>query len=206
MQVIINPYNSPTRNCALEEQLLTERQDDVLLLYINVPSVIVGKYQTIEAEVDVDFCRENGIEVVRRISGGGAVYHDEGNINYAFIVSKNSAPALDRDFTAPIVAALQHLGVNASTGKRKEIRCGEYKISGTAAHVSRGRQLFHGTLLYRTNLQRLQKALQGNASLRGKGIASVPDRVKNIADILQSNEPTEAFLQKLKEFLERYYH
>lgn len=205
MQIIISPFNSPTLNCALEEQLLTERQDDVLLLYINTPSVVVGRYQTVEAEADVEYCKANGIEVVRRISGGGAVYHDEGNINYAFIVSKNDALALDRDFTAPIIAALQHLGVKASVGKRKEIRCGEYKISGTAAHVSRSRQLFHGTLLYNTDLQKLQKALQGKASLRGRGIASVPDRVKNIADILQSSDTAEMFLQRLKDFLLQYY-
>ncbi len=205
MQIIISPFNNPTQNCALEELLLTERQDDVLLLYINTPAVVVGKYQTVEAEADVDFCGANRVEIVRRISGGGAVYHDEGNVNFCFIVSKNNSLALDRDFTAPIVAALQHLGVNASTGKRKEIRCGEYKISGTAAHVSRDRQLFHGTLLYRADLQKLQSALQGNASLRGKGIASVPDRVKNIADILQSNEPVEVFLQKMKNFLLQYY-
>jgi lipoate-protein ligase A len=205
MQIIVSPFTSPVHNCALEELLLAERQDDLLLLYVNTPSVIVGKYQTVEAEADVDFCRASGIEIVRRISGGGAVYHDEGNVNFSFIVAKDDGLALDRDFTAPIVAALQHAGVNASVGRRREIRCGAYKISGTAAHVSRGRQLFHGTLLYSTDLQQLQKALQGNASLRGRGIASVPDRVKNIADILQSSEPTEMFLQKLKDFFRQYY-
>ncbi len=204
MNIIISPFNSPTLNCALEEYMVTERHDDVLLLYINTPSVIVGKYQTIEAEADVNYCKANGIEIVRRISGGGAVYHDEGNINYAFIVSKNDALALDRDFTEPIIAALQHLGVNASMGKRKEIRCGKYKISGTAAHVSRDRQLFHGTLLYNTNLEKLSHALKGNTALRGRGIASVPDKVRNIADILKNNEKINVFFENIQSFLTTY--
>lgn len=89
--------DSPAFNCALEEYLLTERPaGDVLLFYINRPSVIVGRNQRIEAEVDTGYCCEHGIEVVRRLSGGGTVFHDYGNINYAFIADKGSVPVLDR--------------------------------------------------------------------------------------------------------------
>lgn len=91
------------RNCALEEYMVTERHDDVLLLYRNTPSVILGRNQTVAAEIDGDFCRAHGIEVVRRLSGGGAVYHDLGNINYAFVSNKEASPVLDRDFLRPVV-------------------------------------------------------------------------------------------------------
>ena len=182
--------------------MLRERSDNVLLLYINSPSVIVGRHQTIAAEVDEQFCAEHNIPVVRRISGGGAVYHDEGNVNYAFIVNTDCARALDRDFSKPIVAALRAMGLDATAGSRKEIRCGGYKVSGAAAHVSGGRMLFHGTLLYSANLQWLERALKGNPALRGKGIPSVPDKVANIASLMTSGETTVQFLTRIADFLQ----
>ena len=104
--------DSPVLNGLLEEHLLTERPSgDVLLFYINRPSVIVGRNQRIEAEVDTDYCLRHGIEIVRRLSGGGTVYHDYGNINYAFIVDKDERPVLDRDFATPIIDALRPLSL-----------------------------------------------------------------------------------------------
>ena len=103
------------------------------------------KKATVAAEIDGDFCRAHGIEVVRRLSGGGAVYHDLGNINYAFVSNKEASPVLDRDFLRPVVTLLQVLDVEATAGKRKELLAGGRKISGTASHVTRNRQLFHGT-------------------------------------------------------------
>jgi lipoate-protein ligase A len=203
MQIIRSPYIDPASNCALEERMFRERSDNVLLLYINSPSVIVGRHQTIAAEVDEQFCAERNIPVLRRISGGGAVYHDEGNINYAFIVNTARALALDRDFSAPIVAALRATGLNAVAGSRKEIRCGGYKVSGAAAHVAGGRMLFHGTLLHSANLQWLERTLMGNPSLRGKGIPSVPDKVANIASLMASSQTTEQFLTQIADFLRR---
>ncbi|MDR2814059.1 MAG: lipoate--protein ligase family protein [Prevotellaceae bacterium] len=205
MQIMRSLWNDSARNCALEERLLKERSDDTLLLYINSPSVVVGRHQTIAAEVDEQFCAERHIPVVRRISGGGAVYHDEGNINYAFIVNTGGALALDRDFTAPMVAALRAFGLDAVAGSRKEIRCGGYKISGTASHVSGSRQLFHGTLLHNANLQWLERALKGNPALRKKGIPSIPDKVANIAPLLPAHETTEQFLRRIADFLRREF-
>ncbi|MDR0415054.1 MAG: lipoate--protein ligase family protein [Prevotellaceae bacterium] len=198
MQLIRSPWSDPARNCALEEQLMKERSDDVLLLYINSPAVVVGRHQTIAAEVDCKFCAAHGIAIARRISGGGAVYHDGGNINYAFVVNiPGGVLALDCDFTSPVAAALRELGVDAVVGSRKEIRCGEYKISGTASHVWRRRLLFHGTLLHNANLQWLQLALRGNPTLRGKGVASTPDKVANISPLLPAGETTEQFLLRM---------
>ena len=108
---------------------MTERPlGDVLLFYINRPSVIVGRNQRIEAEVDTDYCLRHGIEIVRRLSGGGTVYHDYGNINYAFIVDKDERPVLDRDFATPIIDALRPLGVEAVSGERKELLVGGSSI------------------------------------------------------------------------------
>jgi lipoate-protein ligase A len=206
MQIIRSPWSDPFRNCALEERLLKESSNDILLLYINSPAVVVGRHQTVAAEVDCRFCEDHHIAVARRISGGGAVYHDEGNINYAFTVSSaDGTLALDRDFTAPIAAALRALGVDAVVGSRKEIRCGGYKASGTASHVWRRRQLFHGTLLHNANLRWLELALRGNPAVRGKGIASVPDKVVNISSLLPVRETTEQFLLRMADFLQDYY-
>ena len=205
MELILSPWHSPVRNCALEEYMVTERHDDVLLLYRNTPSVILGRNQTVAAEIDGDFCRAHGIEVVRRLSGGGAVYHDLGNINYAFVSNKEASPVLDRDFLRPVVTLLQVLGVEATTGKRKELLAGGRKISGTASHVTRNRQLFHGTLLHRTDLHMLEQALRGDRTARGKGVASVPSPVANIAEMLHSDETTEAFLERFGALLLQYY-
>ena len=205
MQLILSPWNLPQRNCALEEYLLTERPGDVLLLYINRPSVIVGRHQTLEAEVDVEYCRKTGIPILKRLSGGGTVYHDEGNINYAFIVDKSDTPALDRDFNTPVIRALAALGVPANAGLRRELLCEGVKISGTAAHITRDRQLFHGTLLHRTDLQKLERVLQGNPNRRGKGVASVPSPVGNIAPYTGPEEQTSDFLVRLADTFLRQY-
>ncbi|WP_300286034.1 lipoate--protein ligase family protein [uncultured Alistipes sp.] len=196
--------DSPAYHGALEEYLLTERSfEDVLLFYINRPSVIVGRNQTIEAEVDAAYCRRQGIEIVRRMSGGGTVYHDRGNINYAFIADKDATPVLDRDFTAPVVEALASLGIRATSGPRKELLCDGYKISGTASHVTRTRQLFHGTLLYDTDLDALSLALRGDGTRRGKGVPSVPSPVANLHRLRPQDETTEDFLGLLVGYFAR---
>lgn len=199
--------DSPVLHCALEEFFLTERPSvDVLLFYINRPSVIVGRNQHIAAEINVPYCQAHDIEVVRRLSGGGTVYHDYGNINYAFMTDKETGGGvLDRDFTAPIVDALHAIGIKATVGARKELLLDGYKISGTASHVTRTRQLFHGTLLHRTNLSVLSHTLQGDRSQRGKSVASVPSPVTNITARDGSSESTEAFLDRLLDFFLDYY-
>lgn len=199
MQVIRSTSDAPADNFSLEKYFLSAYTSDVLLFYVNRPSVIVGRNQQIEAEVNVAFCKENDIEIVRRISGGGTVYHDYGNINYAFICNRKTIPALDVDFTAPMLAALQALGVPAKLGARKELSVNGMKISGTASHITGNRILFHGTLLYQTDLKRMQQALQGDSSRRGKRIASVPGSVINISDIMEDKVATLVFLERLME-------
>ncbi|MDR2120030.1 MAG: lipoate--protein ligase family protein [Tannerella sp.] len=207
MKLLQSLSDDPAHHCNLEKQLLTAHPSDdgdVLLLYINRPSVIVGRHQQIEAEVDVRYCRRHGIEIVRRISGGGAVYHDYGNINYAFVVDRGATPVMDADFASPIIAALRAVGVDATAGARRELLVGGKKISGTASFVTAGRILFHGTLLHRTDLARLARALNGDPEKRGKHIASVQAEVMNLSEITGDTEPTDEFLRRLIRFLSGY--
>ena len=204
MQLLRSLSDVPQTNCALEASLLAGQQE-VLLFYINRPSVIIGRNQRMEAEADMDYCRRNDIVVVRRISGGGAVYHDYGNINYAFIGNRSVGTVLDTDFTTPVMDALRSLGVEVVVGARKELLSEGRKISGTASYMTRGRFLFHGTLLYCTDLERLARALNGNPALCGRHIASRPSPVANIAEITGSRESTEEFLDRLMTFfISRY--
>ncbi|MDR2918379.1 MAG: lipoate--protein ligase family protein [Tannerella sp.] len=206
MLLIKSTSDDPVINSELEKKYLTEYPaKDVLLFYINRPSVIVGRNQSIEAEVNIPYCQQHSIEIYRRISGGGTVYHDYGNINYAFIMPKGDTPVLEIDFATPIIKSLQSFGINASVGQRKELLIDGKKISGTASHVTRDRILFHGTLLHHSDLSHLAYALQGNQSIRGKKVASIPSPVINLIDITQSNESTEEFLNHLLHFFEGYY-
>jgi len=205
MRLLRSLSNDAGVNCELEHRLLSEAGEDVLLFYINSPAVVIGRNQLAEAEADLAFCATHGIAVVRRVSGGGAVYHDLGNINYAFITAKGRLPLLDRDPLAPVIEALASLGVEASAGSRREILVNGLKVSGTAAYAGRGRELFHGTLLHNTDLAMMQKALNGDASQRGRRIASVPGKVMNLADIEGVDNNTQTFLSKLTEFFEERY-
>ena len=206
MLLIKSTSDAPALNGELERKYLTEcPAKDVLLFYINRPSVIVGCNQSIEAEVNTLFCQQHDIEIYKRVSGGGAVYHDYGNINYAFITPKGETSVLEIDFATPIITALYSLGIKAIVGARKELLVNNKKISGTASHITRDRILFHGTLLHQTNLYQLNQTLQGNESVRGKYVASIPSPVVNLNDLIQSNESTEQFLNRLLHFFEAYY-
>jgi lipoate-protein ligase A len=188
MIILFSTSNSPTFNLAAEEFLFSERQDDMLFLYVNEPSVIIGCNQAIRNEVDLEFCTKNEIQVVRRMSGGGAVFHDLGNLNFCFISNKiDGKSVLNDDFLKPIVEVLSTLGVSAEIGKRNDLWLPDgYKISGTASHVSKNRELHHGTLLYNTNLEMLEKALSPNQKDESvKAIASVRSTVKNLHTYLE---------------------
>jgi len=183
MIIIQSQSTSPTFNLAAEEFLFSERQDDMLFLYVNEPSVIIGCNQAVRNEVDLEFCKENNIQVMRRMSGGGAVFHDLGNLNFSFISNKiEGKSSLKDDFLKPIVEILTALGIPVEIGKRKDIWLqNEYKITGTASHVARNRELHHGTLLYDTNLEMLEAALNPKQIDEPvKAIASVRSAVKNL--------------------------
>lgn len=188
MNIVFSPSTIPAFNLAAEEYLFSKEGVDFLLLYVNEPSVIIGSNQAVLNEVDMDFCIENDIRIIRRLSGGGAVYHDRGNLNYCFISDKqpNRLP-VSTDFLYPVVDILSSLQIPAEIGKRKDLWLpGGYKISGTASHVSKNRVLHHGTLLFDSELDTLQRALSPESSQRNKkATASVPSPVRNIRDFLK---------------------
>ena len=183
MKIIQSISNSPIFNLAAEEFLFSEREDDLLFLYVNESSVIIGCNQAVRNEVDLEFCAQNEIRVVRRMSGGGTVFHDEGNLNYCFISNRKAyKPVLGSDFLLPIVEVLSALGIPVNIGKRKDLwLTGKYKISGTASHIGKMRELHHGTLLYDTNLDVLEKTLSSESPNSViKAIASVRSTVMNL--------------------------
>ena len=206
MRVIIHPYTDPYFNMAAEEYLLEREPRDVFMLWQNDNAVVIGKNQNTWAEVNVPFTEENGITVVRRLSGGGAVFHDLGNVNFTYITAHDPARGIDfRPFVEPILRALSDLGVQAQADGRNDIVVSGAKISGNAQCVHRlpgggERLLHHGTMLFSSDLSRLTAALQVSPEkIRAKGIASVRQRVTNLRDVpgFPSDMTVQAFMDHL---------
>lgn len=198
--VIFNSSLDPYFNLAAEQYLL-EREDTspVFMLWRDSASVIIGKNQNAYAELNETFIRENGIKAVRRLTGGGAVFHDEGNVNYTFISPKQGAKALDFErFCAPIIDALCDLGAKAQLSGRNDIEIDGRKISGNAQTVYGNKILHHGTLLWSADLTSLEGALRVDPEkIASKGIKSVRSRVANIRDILKSEMTALDFIDYL---------
>jgi lipoate-protein ligase A len=191
----------PALNLALEEYALRNlpADDSYLLFYINEPSIIIGKNQNTVEEINADFVRDNGIHVVRRLSGGGAVYHDLGNLNFSFIT--NDVGDSFHQFAAitkPVIDALHKLGVRAELTGRNDIQVGERKISGNARFATKGRMFTHGTLLFDTAMDNVASALNVKAiKIESKGTKSVRSRVANISEFLDRPMTTEQFRSEL---------
>ncbi|SUJ61182.1 Lipoate-protein ligase A [Staphylococcus aureus] len=188
-----NNITDPTLNLAMEEYVLKNlpAEESYFLFYINRPSIIVGKNQNTIEEVNQTYIDAHNIDVVRRISGGGAVYHDTGNLNFSFITDDDGNSFHNfQKFTEPIVQALQSLGVNAELTGRNDIQVGQAKISGNAMVKVKNRMFSHGTLMLNSDLDEVQNALKVNpAKIKSKGIKSVRKRVANIQEFL--NDPLE---------------
>lgn len=182
----------PRINLAIEEYLLKTmdvEQNPFLLFYINEPSIIIGKNQNTAEEINTDYVDSNGIHVVRRLSGGGAVYHDHGNLNFSFITKDDGNSFRDfRKFTEPVVKALQDMGVNAELSGRNDLLAEGRKISGNAQFATRGRMFSHGTLLFDTKMDEVVSALKVNKEkIESKGIKSIRSRVANISEFLEQD-------------------
>jgi len=191
----------PSLNLALEEYILRAlpATDDYLLFYINEPSIIIGKNQNTLEEINAEYVRENHIHVVRRLSGGGAVYHDLGNLNYSFIVQNAGADFHNfQKFTEPVIRALRGLGVEAELSGRNDIVVGERKISGNAQFQTRGKMYTHGTLLFNSNSEHIASALKVSAEkYASKSTKSVRSRVANITEFLDRPMTIEQFRDTL---------
>ena len=185
MLFVDNQENTdPRTNIALETYLVENRLTDqpLLLFYINEPSIIIGRNQNTVEEVNQRYVEEHGIHVVRRMSGGGAVYHDLGNFSYCFIQEEHG-PARDFSvFTRPVIEALHQMGVaGARLEGRNDLLIDGKKFSGNAMYIRNGRMTAHGTILYDADLDAVTAALKPRADkIESKGIKSVRSRVTNI--------------------------
>ncbi|MBO4301676.1 MAG: lipoate--protein ligase, partial [Desulfovibrio sp.] len=185
MRVILNSGMDPFFNLAAEEWLLTHSHDDIFMLWRNQKAVIVGRNQNTLAEINVDYVRKHGIPVVRRISGGGAVFHDPGNLNFTCIGRRTGAKLDFLQHVSPVLTALQNMGIPCAFSGRNDIMVGDKKISGNAQHISGDRVLHHGTLLFASSLGDMADALAPRAiKFVGKSVSSVRARVGRITDFL----------------------
>jgi lipoate-protein ligase A len=183
MLAILSKIKTPFFNIAAEEYLLKNFSEDIFMLYRNEPSIIVGKHQNAFAETNYWFLKENKIDVIRRLSGGGTVFHDLGNLNFTFIQNGREGALVDFvKFTEPIIQSLIKMGVQATRSGRNDILVDNFKISGNAEHVYKNRTLHHGTLLFSSKLDDLRQVLKNNhEEYVGKAVKSVRSSVTNIS-------------------------
>ncbi len=190
----------PYFNLAVEEYLFSHTCEDVFMLWQNSPSVIIGRNQNAYAEVDLEYAASQNINICRRITGGGAVYHDLGNINYSYITSNERASSLDYVFfSRPILHALSSLGLECELSGRNDITSNGKKISGNAQHSSNGRILHHGTLLFNTDSETLSRVLRiDKEKLDFHAVKSHKSRVGNIKELLGSKMSIDNFITSLE--------
>jgi len=192
----INQSNSdPYFNLTAEEYFLKNFQEDFFMLWRSRPSVVVGKHQNALAEINHEFVRSHEIPVARRLSGGGTVFHDPGNVNFTFIRNVEKVSEVNFTiFTVPVIAALKKLGVKACTSGRNDLLIDGKKISGNAEHIHKNRVLHHGTLLFDSHLEALKGALKVDLSkFEDKAVQSNRSKVTNIANYLPKPISVEGF-------------
>ncbi len=211
MLIIKNAVTDPYFNMAAEEYLLKHFDEDIFTLWRNENAIIVGKHQNTLAEINVDHVREKGVKVVRRLSGGGAVFHDLGNLNFTFISNAKNADDIKIDFkhyTMPILEVLKSLGVNAEFSGRNDLLIDGMKISGNAEHIyqQKKRTLHHGTLLFTSQIADLSAALKVNPlKFQDKAVKSVRSRVTNISSHLAEPISVTAFYDLIIDYMSKKY-
>ena len=185
---IISRSDYPAINLATEEYLLKRRHENIFFLYADKPSIICGKHQNTLAETNFQVTQNLSLEVYRRLSGGGTVYHDEGNLNFCFISNESNQQMIDfKRYSMPILEVLNLMGVNATFGGRNDFLIEGKKISGNACHVFKNRVMHHGTLLFDSNLANLGNSLKTDPTkYTDKAVKSVRSVVTNISDHLTS--------------------
>ncbi|NQZ66406.1 MAG: lipoate--protein ligase [Mycoplasmatales bacterium] len=188
-------------NQSIEEVLVKDEAltDDYLILYVNKPTIVFGRNQNAHAEINFDYVNQNNILLSRRVSGGGAVYHDNGNVNFVFVTDKK--PGSYETFLAPIIEFLNSLGLNANFKGKNDLVIDGYKVSGNAQYVNKNRMYHHGTLLFDTDLTVLSNSLKVNKlKMKSKGITSARQRVSNIKNLLKYQMSTKEFVNALYDF------
>lgn len=205
MLLIDNRATDPAYNLATEEYLLTEMREEIASLWRNRDAVIIGRNQNALEEMDLRYIEDNNITVIRRLTGGGAVFHDLGNLNFTFIEQNRAGMFGDyARFTAPIRDYLRTLGVNCELSGRNDLAVDGMKVSGNAQTVKSGRILHHGTLLLSANMGRLAGALRvRDIKVESRGIKSHRSRVTNIAEHLPEPMSAEQFRDGLFDYFEQ---
>ena len=206
MIYIESKSNDPRYNTALELYAFNElaEKDDVFMLWINSPCIVVGKNQNTTEEVNQKYCDDKDIKIVRRVSGGGAVYHDLNNLNYTIISSGRSGEEFDfKSFSQPVLDALDSLGVKAEFTGRNDLEIDGQKFCGNAQYVRNGRIMHHGCLMFDVDTSVLADALKvSKDKIESKGIKSVRSRVTNIKDHLPNQDMTvQDFVAALKKYM-----
>ena len=199
-----SPSVDPYFNLALEQVLFEGpgQRDACCMLWRNHNTIVVGKYQNTLQEVDLAYARRHGIRVARRLSGGGAVYHDLGNVNFTFVAPHEGAGMDFAAFCRPVAAALAELGVEAAIGGRNDMTTEGKKFSGSAQYVKAGRVMHHGTILYDADLTMLGKVLRPpEDKYVSRGLPSVRGRVTNLRPYVREDLDAGGFLARLRETL-----
>lgn len=204
-KIVYYLYNrslDPYFNLALEEYFLTNFKDEFFIVWRNDNCIVVGKNQNTYSEINSDYVSENGIKVVRRLTGGGAVYHDKGNINFTFIKNSDAHHFSFNDFLEPIVNFLKTLDIDAKVSGRNDIVIDDKKISGNAQTILKGRILHHGTLLYSSDIKNISGALNvAKEKYETKAVKSVEKRVTNICDNLKERLTVEEFIEQFSRYI-----
>jgi len=206
MLIFYRPFSDPYLNIAAEEYFVKQATEDICMIWINERSVIIGKHQNAFAEINYPFVHANHIPVIRRISGGGAVYHDMGNVNFSFIKRTDKTNQVDFSrFTSVIAEFMQSLGIEINVSKRNSLFIGSQKFSGHAEHIFHDKVLHHGTILFDTDLESLQKSLIPAKEYLGKAMKSVRSEVCNLAPLLPKTIDIHIFIQNFVAWLRNYY-
>lgn len=209
MKYIVNKSNNPAYNIALEAYAFRELvdEDELFILWINEPAIIIGRHQNAIQEINKEYTDAHGIHVVRRLSGGGAVYHDLNNLNYTIISNKSDEGAFDfKTFSEPVIATLADLGVTAEFSGRNDLEINGKKICGNAQAYYKGRMMHHGCLLFDVDMTVLGNALKvSKDKIESKGVKSVRSRVTNILSELPEKITVQEFSDKILDKMKEMY-
>lgn len=184
MYYIFSDSHNPVFNLAVDEILLKKSSGEFLIVGINSPVVVAGKHQCVHRETDTKFISESNIPLIRRISGGGTVYHDQGNLNFSFILNSEKGKQIDfARYTRPVIDFLRDTGLNAVL-HGSDIRVNGIKISGNAEHVYHNRVLHHGTILFNASLENLRNCIRKDtSSYTTRAVPSNPAHVGNLSEM-----------------------
>ncbi|MBU2651735.1 MAG: lipoate--protein ligase family protein [Bacteroidetes bacterium] len=208
MQEIFRSETDPYFNIAAEEYLIRHSVNEICMVWVNKPAVVCGKHQNVFAEVNHKFTWSNNIPVIRRISGGGTVYHDEGNLNYTLILNGKQQNLVDyEEYTKPVLLALKKIGIKAKLHGKSDLVIGDRKFSGNSMHVFKNRVIHHGTLLFSSNIDNLRQALLTDESAyQSKAVRSNRSHVTNISEHLKQNMTFSEFREFFTKFLKDFFN